>query len=359
MTAATISFAEPPEPWLVSVIIPTYNRAHIVGRAIESALHQTYGHLEVIVVDDGSSDGTRALVSAMGSRVRYFHQANAGVSAARNHGMRQARGEFVAFLDSDDVWRPWKIAAQISALRRWPAATVAWTDMSAADDAGQLIRDRHLRVMYTAYNRIDVDTLLPTVGRVGDLVPGIPREWADAAVRTGDLSSAIMLGNLLHTSTVMFARKSLARSGGFDDAFPRTGEDYEFYVRLTSTGDVVLLDAPSVIYRIGAEHQLGGPAMMLEIARNDLRTLRQWLPERASRLSLPAPVIRKRISDSIEWVAHTELDAGHKWSAARHFIESLVTRPAFDRRAVWLAACALPVSARRALGAVRRRLARA
>src|SRR6266516_2486605 len=90
-------------PGLVSVVIPTFNRAAIVTRAIESALSQTYGNIEVIVVDDGSADDTRDIVASYGERVRYFYQNNAGVSAARNTALRNARGEFVAFLDSDDV----------------------------------------------------------------------------------------------------------------------------------------------------------------------------------------------------------------------------------------------------------------
>src|ERR1700685_1198678 len=83
---------------LVSVVIPTYNRAYILGHSIESVLKQTYRPVEVVVIDDGSTDDTRRLVEHFGPPVRYFHQPNAGVSSARNHGLREARGEFVAFL---------------------------------------------------------------------------------------------------------------------------------------------------------------------------------------------------------------------------------------------------------------------
>ena len=105
----------------VSVIIPTYNRAHLLPRALESVLAQTFEDLEVLVVDDGSTDGTEAVVTGYDDRVRYLRQPqNAGVSAARNRGLREARGEFVAFLDSDDEWFPEKLARQVERFRELP-----------------------------------------------------------------------------------------------------------------------------------------------------------------------------------------------------------------------------------------------
>src|SRR5690348_8762870 len=98
----------------VSVIIPTYDRRELVARAIRTVLEQTVKVLEVIVVDDGSTDGTdRALASEFGESIRYVRQPNAGVSAARNAGLALARGRYLAFLDSDEVWMPDKVALQI------------------------------------------------------------------------------------------------------------------------------------------------------------------------------------------------------------------------------------------------------
>ena len=103
-SGARIAFEHPSEPGLVSVVIPTHNRAHIIHHAIESALGQTFPRVQVIVADDGSSDNTSEVAHSYGSRVTYARQSNLGVSAARNFGMRQARGEFIAFLDAAATW---------------------------------------------------------------------------------------------------------------------------------------------------------------------------------------------------------------------------------------------------------------
>lgn len=101
----------------VSVVIPTYNRAEKVTKTIESVLAQTFSDLEVIVVDDGSSDNTaRVLAEAFGDRIRYFAQTNQGVSMARNKGIAEARGEWIAFLDSDDLWENDKLEWQMKAV---------------------------------------------------------------------------------------------------------------------------------------------------------------------------------------------------------------------------------------------------
>jgi O-antigen biosynthesis protein len=104
---------------LVSVVIPTFDRAHLLPRAVQSVLAQSYSNLEVIIVDDGSTDATAETVGAIADpRVRYArHERNRGAAAARNTGIRESRGEFVAFLDSDDEWLPHKIASQMEAFR--------------------------------------------------------------------------------------------------------------------------------------------------------------------------------------------------------------------------------------------------
>src|SRR5277367_6259308 len=115
----------------VSVVIPTYNRADKVRKSVESVLAQSFTDLEVIVVDDGSSDETeQTLKQAFGDRIRYYFQTNQGASVARNRGIEEARGEWIAFLDSDDLWEKEKIEWQLKAMERFgPQCGGCYTDV--------------------------------------------------------------------------------------------------------------------------------------------------------------------------------------------------------------------------------------
>jgi len=124
----------------VSVIISTYNRAHLIGRAIQSVLNQTYQDFEVIVVDDGSTDNTEEIVKSFNDpRIRYIrHEKNKGAAAARNTGIKAARGKYIAFQDSDDEWLPEKLEKQMKVFENAPPeAGVVYTDMQRINEDGE------------------------------------------------------------------------------------------------------------------------------------------------------------------------------------------------------------------------------
>ncbi len=119
---------------LVTAVIPVYNGEHYLPAAVRSVLGQTYQPVECIVVDDGSTDGTRATCSGFGTAIRYIEKPNGGVASARNVGVAQARGEFVAFLDADDAWLPDKIEKQMEVVRTSPEAGMVYSGMYIADE---------------------------------------------------------------------------------------------------------------------------------------------------------------------------------------------------------------------------------
>ena len=112
---------------LVTVVVPAYNSSAFLRQAVDSALGQTYPFVEVIVVDDGSTDGTTEVVAGYGSKIVFIHQRNAGVAAARNTALRVARGELVAYLDADDVWDPDKVRRQVEFLAAHPECGLVHT----------------------------------------------------------------------------------------------------------------------------------------------------------------------------------------------------------------------------------------
>jgi glycosyltransferase involved in cell wall biosynthesis len=183
----------------VSVIIPTYNRRDLLPRAIDSVLAQTHRVDEIIVVDDGSTDGTADMLQARyGERVKHVWQSNAGVSAARNHGLRLARGRYLALLDSDDEWLPEKTALQMAFLESRPDFGMVVCDVERIDGD---------------YRHIDVFHRREVIREDG---------WA--------------LRWLLHNpalipASVMLRRQVVDQLGGFDEAL-RTAEDLEFHLRV-------------------------------------------------------------------------------------------------------------------------------
>jgi glycosyltransferase involved in cell wall biosynthesis len=126
----------------VSIIVPAYNAAAYLPYAIDSVLAQTYQDWEIVIVDDGSTDNTRAVVDAYRSRLRdrlqYIFQPNRGVSAARNHGIRAARGEFIALLDADDVWLPQRLELGVNALDADPAVGLVHSRVARIDTKGSV-----------------------------------------------------------------------------------------------------------------------------------------------------------------------------------------------------------------------------
>ena len=204
---------------VVSVIIPTYNRAALVQEAVASVRAQTYRDFEIVVVDDGSTDGTR---EALGDRreVRVLRHADRrGVSAARNTGIHAARGEWLAFLDSDDLWQPEKLARQMAYLQDRPDLSLCQTDEA-------WVR-RGVRVNKPLSHR-----------KVG-----------------GRIFSASLGRCLVSPSAVILHRRLVSDHGGFDETLP-AAEDYDLWLRLTWRHEVGLVDEPLVIKRGGHPDQL-------------------------------------------------------------------------------------------------------
>jgi glycosyltransferase involved in cell wall biosynthesis len=196
----------------VSVVIPTYNCAPLVREAIASALAQTVPPFEVLVIDDGSTDDTRAVISQFGSPVRYVWKPNGGVSSARNRGLAEVQGDLIAFLDADDVWHPNKLRRQIEILRDQPALGLLGTGVvrwpgAFPEDAGSR--------------------------------PG--------AVREVTLDALVVRNHFVTSSVVV--RREVARAVGEFDRNLSGPEDYDFWLRAAQRTPAANLPLPLTGYR--------------------------------------------------------------------------------------------------------------
>ncbi len=342
---------------LVSVIIPTYNRARLCKQAVESALLQTYRNVEVIVIDDGSTDNTKEVVSFFDSRVRLLSQKNSGVSSARNLGMQSARGEFIAFLDSDDSWLPWKLELQVNLLRTLPNAGMVWTDMIAVDEAGTELYPSYLTLMYNAYKRFDRSTHFSAARTIVELWDECPSTLIDRQYYFGNIFVPMFFGNLVHTSTVLLRRSTQESVGWFDTSLVRTGEDYDFHFRTTRTGDVAYIDVSSIRYQIGASDQLTSSELGVWMARNDLRTITKMIACARDEIKLPDSLIRRRFARSHAWIAREELFSDAR-SARWHYVQSLKLNPFQARVATSCLLSLLPTRLLWTMRDIKRKLAR-
>jgi GT2 family glycosyltransferase len=345
---------------LVSVVTPTYNRAHCLGRAIDSVLAQTHSRVEVILLDDGSTDGTRALVKARygdDRRVRYFHQPNAGVTAARNAALKHVTGDFVAFIDSDDAWWPWKLELQLACMAAHPEVGMTWTDMQARRPSGELIHD-YLKIGYEAYRwwTPGIDRLFHRSQPLAEVAPGLASVVGARRFYHGDIFSPMVMGSLVHTSTVVLRRERLQRVGGFREDLRVSGEDYEFHLRTCREGDVGLLDLETIEYAIGAEDALTHPRHQVHLARNFLKTLEATLARDRARIDLPPRMIAEVVAEAHAWVGECELELGQTGKGQRHLVRSLLTKPRQPRLAGMLALSLLPAGTRERLRAAYRGL---
>jgi len=257
---------------VVSVVIPTHNRSALLKLTLLTALWQRDVDLEVIVVDDGSTDDTAATVASFSDpRVRLLrHDTPQGVTTARNHGIAEARGEWVAFLDDDDLWAPHKLSSQLEAA----GSTATW--------------------VYVGDVEMDVEQRV---------IAGGPPPPPDEVIRRLSATSLIPGG----CSGVIATRKAVASAGGFDPTFVNLA-DRDLWIRLARTGPLDWVCEPLVGYRV---HQ-GQLSLDVALILREAGMLEEKYQQRIDR------------GDLHHYLAYQCLTAGRPRDALRHFAKAAV-----------------------------------
>ncbi len=203
----------------VSVIIPTYNRAQYIAQAVDSVLAQSYKDYEIVIVDDGSTDNTREVIEGY-STVRYIAQSNRGEAGARNTGIRNTTGEYLAFLDADDTFLPAMLETQVALLESDPDVAVAYSDVNLSDERGQVR------------------------GRLSSVIPG--------GKVSGHVFEALVRGNFLTVNSVLVRRAVLKRVGLFEETI-RTFPDWDLWLRIAAEYPFLYQDVPLANYRMHSQ----------------------------------------------------------------------------------------------------------
>lgn len=271
----------------VSVIIPTYNRQDLLCRAVESALNQTYPHIEIIVVDDGSTDATVARLATFGDKIQCLQELHCGnISTVRNKGIVKSTGEFIAFLDSDDAWMPTKIEKQI---RHFESSnvTLSYTDAVIETDAGTS-------------------------------PPAPPLQ-----MKHGRLVKSILQGQVILPVTLMFRKTILRQTGLLNDSLDAMG-DFYFILRLAQLGEAACVSEPLVKVQRKTGHHSA------EFEETNLHNLLKAvnLFEQQSNLSFGEKLARRGFAARLHaTLARNYRSKDQLSKARRHIQQSLLNNP--------------------------------
>lgn len=299
----------------VSVVIPTYNRAHVLKDAIDSVAGQTCPPFELIVVDDGSTDETAVVLDQLASQdwpfeFRYVQQPNAGGNVARNRGVLEARGEAVAFLDSDDLWWPDKLERQV----------------------GLLAQSEKTVAVYCGLREVDLET-------------GAVLRTPSRAYPSGDLSTALLISDVTSpTSTYLVRRAALIEAGLFDETLAAR-QDWDMWIRVAQCGWIEAVPAPLVDLR---HHS--GPRTVSDPDR-ELRAYARILDKYAPlRAAAGGSVRRRALAAYHRRSGRVALRyKGMRGSALTHYFKAIGLEPACADGYAALLGAFLPANARQAI----------
>ncbi len=218
-----------PAPAKISVVIPCFNAENYIAAAIRSALAQDWPDLEIVVVDDGSSDRSAEVVLDTFPGITLVQQVNQGVAVARNNGIAHTQGDWVAFLDADDIWLPGKLQAQCEVLSGTIGARMSYTAWEVWSSTEKSPTQEYLAALLSQSNDVD--------------------RWSGP---TGWIYPELLLDCVVWTSTVLAHRSVFSEVGQFDPNLPR-GEDYDLWLRASRVTPILRVAAPYALYRMHAD----------------------------------------------------------------------------------------------------------
>lgn len=276
----------------VSVVMPVYNGERFLRESLDSVFAQTFQDFEVLCVDDGSTDNSAAVFEQYGVRIRVLRQKNAGQSAARNAGVILAKGQYIAFLDQDDLWYPSKLLRQLAAIEANSRVVLVHCDFDRIDEKGRMVQER-----------------AGTIERASALASPMGQLIGEA---------------LIFPSAMLIRREGFARSGGFH-AELQGFEDFDLIARLKQQGEFVMVEERGMAYRLHGQGftRAGG----LHIIRSRERFLRRMEGLYRGDRTKQA-IVRRMLADCYsDWGIH-EVRQGNKLEGRRKLIESLRCNPA-------------------------------
>lgn len=294
----------------ISVIIPAYNAQATIAEAVQSVLAQSWPNVECVVVNDGSTDGTAAVLEPLRDRITWIDKANGGFASARNMGMQAATGEWIAWLDADDIFEPEKLERQMALLTMRPELGLICSDFSMFDESGELAHSAIKQYYGVFSSGVTLETAFEH---------GATLENGDH-VRYGNAFDALLKGNFIHPPTALF-RKNVFEAVGAQCTDLVNATDYEYFLRIAQRYTIGYVDVPLLRYRI-SDSQSSAPANFARNSHYNELALQHVLTHFSLEPS-QRRLVRQRIAATHLMLAR-HLAENHKL----HALRCLLARPA-------------------------------
>jgi glycosyltransferase involved in cell wall biosynthesis len=236
----------------ISVVIPAYNAGRLIRETLESVVAQSIRPMEIVVVDDGSTDDTYEAVSQFGEKVSCIRQANGGLASARHAGIAAAKGDLIALMDADDLCEPDRLLVQAAYMVEFPDVALCATGFSAFDENGTMsdsFASSYYGTIGGSPNGLDDIYPVREAFRVALEMPLSKEEYRSMTTYRGNVYERLALGNFLHPPTLMVRRELVRQEGNYDLA-SRSMCDWDWLIRLSRSGQVGYIDAPLLRYRV-------------------------------------------------------------------------------------------------------------
>ncbi len=295
-TGIIVNFLWIPMADTVSIVIPTYNRETFITKALDSVMAQTYQHFEVVVIDDGSTDNTRDVVQAYGEKVHYFYQRNKGIAGARNAGIKKSCGSYIAFLDSDDYWRPEKLERQMALFHE----------------------HREYGLVASCCASVRLDGSFREKNRPG---------------KSGRVLTDLFIKNFIRTSSVVIKKACFEKVGLFDEEL-RECEEYDLWLRIAAQYSVGFINESLAVYVDNPEgistDSLAGRLFRLKVLE------KEYLREK-----IPLKIYNRRIADTCHYIGRHYLTAGNVAEGRCYLKKAQTLSPFFLKNFLYVCASLL------------------
>ncbi len=339
---------------LVSIIIPTFNCGNYIEAAIESVLSQEYEPVEIIVIDDGSTDDTVMKLKRYGDKIKYLYQENRGSSRARNVGLSSSCGEFIAYLDADDIWLPGKLSLQVKLMKELPEVGLVFSDFSAIDENGRFVKERYIEDTFFIFKEYGV-TIKEIFHNYIDIHMDYSGERGNNSFKIyhGNVLFELFKGNFILPSTTLFRRALIDRIGLIWNEEYKCAQDQDYNLRFAKHFPVAFMDSVTAGYRIKREGKLSGNKNVPILIKNTIYTLERLVKDDRNLFSKKGKLVREVFGKTYLRLAYYYLSENQRAEARKSALCSLKREPLNPRTLGVLFLTYLPEPFLRALARVK------